>query len=363
MTSLCNTSFNLSRTTRNTIVAESVCEQNIALLEFPLIAKNNTARNLENKPVKGTSVYFGTGLVTPKAITQGLPFDFLGMLLTAEWVRRRTGARKIIHEISDTHGWITFPGDKKRISFLANEQREVLTELTEALGIADIYDCVLASEYRDSPIFKDIQNEVDALSSGDVPAYFRYQSAGNLYFARHRGVSCKIGWLVEDNNKRTGLDERAFNDSYDALGLDPLCFVYTWCGWNFDSRRSRVSPYTSILGEKRLMLNGVSPAVSELNHLIDGCDNGKISAKAMAHLEKIVRGYVALFGTGGYPVLSKLNLNGKCDLFPSERFDGPALARMIDSIRLHSFASANKWTGACMSRRIVNNYASSGVSL
>ena len=31
----------------------------------------------------GGSIYYGTGLTTPKAISEGLPFDMLGMMLTA----------------------------------------------------------------------------------------------------------------------------------------------------------------------------------------------------------------------------------------------------------------------------------------
>lgn len=286
-----NSSNNLNSSTGHACEADLIQAD---ILSCPLLAKNNTFYNLFSKPPQIGNIYFGTGLATPKEISQGLPFDFLGMLLTAEWMRQKTNGKKIIHEISDSHACIVH--DKKRITALANQQKEQATKLATSLGLGNIYSCVLASEYRHTTEFKDIQREIDKLSPTDTLPYVRYQSAGNLYFARYKNVSCKIGWLVDDNKTKGKLDERSFNAAYDALGLDPICFAYTWCGWTFDQQRSRVSPYTSIKGEKRIMLEGQSSAAFEIKKLLDQCSNKKISRLAIMHLARILTTYDNLFG-------------------------------------------------------------------
>jgi hypothetical protein len=271
----------------------------LGILDFPLVAAQNTARNLETKTIAGENVYFGTGVVTPKAISQGLPFDFYGMLLTAEWVRQKTGASGIIQEISDAHALENPLHDPAEVNRMAKRQKEQLTRLASALGIADHYRCVLASEYRPSGDFQKIQAEVDGLSSLDTPAYIRYQSAGNLYFARYEGVGSKVGWLLSDDEKPAGFDERTFNNAYDQLGLQPICFVYTWSGWNFDANRPRVSPYTSISGEKRLMLENREPVTDEFEKVAAECTNAKIRGAVFKHLARIVTAYDMTFGSSG----------------------------------------------------------------
>jgi|GEM_PF-5526914 len=271
------------------------------VLDFPLIAPKNTAKNLETKNVYGENIYFGTGVVSSKAISQGLPFDVFGMLLTAEWMRRKTNAQGIIHEISDIHALLRPEYDPKEIAALANGQKLQLTRIASALGLGDVYRCVLASEYRDQKIFKEVQNEVDCLCADNVLPYMRYQSAGNLYFARFEGVRCKVGWLIDDNNnnnnnKLKGLDERSFNDVYDELGVEPLCFAYTWSGWNFDPRRARVSPYTTVSGEKRLMLDSNEPVTRELLEYIVECSDKKVSRYVVMHLARIISAFDVLYG-------------------------------------------------------------------
>jgi hypothetical protein len=270
-----------------------------SILDFPLIAPHNTSKKLNPSKLTGGNIYFGTGLVTSDDLGVGIPFDFLGMLLTAEWTRRITGAPKIIHEISDIHAWENSAYDLEAIQNLAKLEKEQFIELATALGLEDVYSCIFASEYQHQGIFEDIQAEVNCLSARDTPSYMRRQSAGNLYFARHENVHYKIGWLTDDNEIPTGLDERIFNNTYDALNVQPLCFLYTWCGRNFDVRRPRVSPYTLVGSDKRLMLDSKNTAIEEIRNLMDGCPNKKISHHTVMHLARILTAYDMMFNSHG----------------------------------------------------------------
>lgn len=277
------------------------------LIQCPLIAPRTTLRGCCGMlPLKGGNVYFGTGVATTSKMSSGMPFDCLGMMLVAERVRQASASSYIIHEISDTHALTNDFCDPDVVSHMANMQREKYNAIAKSLGIKDAYFCILASEYRRKIDFRKIQEEVDALSPKEAPAYLRYQSAGNLYFARHFAATKKIGWLIDDDDKVMGYDERRFNESYAQLGLMPLNYIYTWSGWTFDTSRTRVSPYTYVDGEKRLKISSNKATGIELLEMITQCRNQKIINKVTSHLTRLVDEYDRICP---YNVYKKLNDN------------------------------------------------------
>ncbi|MFH1840860.1 MAG: hypothetical protein ABH807_01770, partial [Candidatus Shapirobacteria bacterium] len=59
--------------------------------------------DLKIKNLDQETIFFGTGLTTPKTITKGVPFDVLSMILGAELLKRQIKMKKVIHLIADTH--------------------------------------------------------------------------------------------------------------------------------------------------------------------------------------------------------------------------------------------------------------------
>lgn len=277
-------------------------ENTIAGLESPLIAPVNTRAALGRVQMKPeTNVYFGTGLATRSELSCGVPFDALQMLILAEQARRITGGAKIFHEISDNHVLETRSDvTAADVSVMADEQRETYRAAARYLGLDSVYECVRASEYQGSPAYAACLQEVENLAGADENAYVRLQSAGNVYFAREKGVGVKVGWLTDDTPEIKGADERWFNRFYDALEIAPLSFIYGFSGLTFDVNRTRVSPYTLTRGERRLRMTpeGTGTTTQTLQDFIGACGNTKITRRVLAHYAKLVAGIDQLTGAG-----------------------------------------------------------------
>ena len=70
---------------------------------------------------RGGSIYYGTGLTTPKAPSIGLPFDVLILVLVAERMRTLLGLTEIHHHIADTHALTNSFCTKEQVDAMAQE--------------------------------------------------------------------------------------------------------------------------------------------------------------------------------------------------------------------------------------------------
>jgi hypothetical protein len=269
---------------------------------FALVAPTSTAAGMAScgqnrrSTEGGTNLYFGTGLSTTKAITRGLPFDFLGMVVGAEFTRRKLGLGKTIHEISDTHAIANGFASAADITCLANNQRALVGKMVKSLKLEGVYECVLASEYQSTSEYQKILAGVKTRRP-DEAHYFQYQWAGMDWLASQRNVRVKVGWLTDDTPNPRGFDERRFDRGYDDLSLTPLNYVYLKCGRNVSSTRTRVSPYTSVEGEDRIMLARGEDAFSYFEKWLRPQPLTKDTRQTITHLANIVDGFEKLFGT------------------------------------------------------------------
>jgi hypothetical protein len=316
-------------------------QNNSSLINFPLIAPFNSINGFYAQNPYGRAVYFGTGVVTPTAISQGLPFDYWGLLLTAEWMRRRTGATEIIQEISDTHALKNSTQDPTQIKAMVAWQKAMIETCARTLGLP--YRCVLASDYQSCDAFERAAEDIERQAPSDMLPYVRDQSAGNLYMRREEGVRCKVGWLTDDDENSPKFDERRFNREYNELGLDPLCFIYTWSGWCFDSKgNARVSPYTLQAGERRLTFQKSGDTLSQLQEYRNQCSNEKIVQSCFVQMARILTAYEQIYGAAWKKSFWTHNSRGpndcvelkKIESWMSARYlDVPAMAAAIDCLR------------------------------
>ncbi len=240
----------------------------------PLFAMNNTRVGMDDSVFDSkrgpANLYFGTGLTSRAEISAGLPFDFLGMMLPAELLRRKLGLGKVIQEISDTHAYLVNQNvDPRVVSEKARTQKALIDRIAKRLGMQDTYEVVCASSYQTTQEYQAITKELREVVAGTKDAglspqfsaeigenpYFRMQWAGMAYLRRQQNVQVKLSWLIEDDSKIKGYDERAFDRGFLSLGRDSMSFAYVYSGLTFDSASNfRVIPYTAKSGEQRLML-------------------------------------------------------------------------------------------------------------
>ena len=243
----------------------------------------------------GGSIYYGTGLTTPKEISVGLPFDVLGMMLTAEKLRQAGGFDNIYHHIADTHAktndWISPEAVDER----ASQVTAVLDTVKENLGLENFFP-ILSSSFDGTQEYGEL---VDSFSGSEEHEYVRREMADMEWYRTHYGVKIKLGWIIQAKETEMGFDERRFDREYLSFKGPVMSFVYTKPGRTFDPSRPKVSPYIKIEDEGRLMLSPDEDVRQTFESGIERANGDKHLAGARKHLESIVRLYESLYESFG----------------------------------------------------------------
>lgn len=246
--------------------------------------------NEESFAGEGGSLYYGTGLTTPRAISEGLPFDVLGMMLTAEKLRRTAGLDTVYHHIADTHAktndWIS----AQSVDEIAARTIAVLEAVSKGLGL-DSFQFVLSSMFDSSDEYRDL---VASFGGSSEHEYVRREMADMEWYRSKADVRMKLGWIIQAKETDMGFDERRFDREYLRFHPGKMSFVYTKPGRTFDTSRPKASPYISIAGEKRLLLN----ADTDVRQVFEDLNDPSLGG-AKKHIESIVRLYESLYGSLG----------------------------------------------------------------
>mgnify|MGYP000092700248 CR=1 FL=1 len=270
----------------NLVLNEALIEQKPTLEATSLTA-------IDSSP-KG-SIYYGTGLTTPRAIAVGLPFDVLGMVLVAERVRRTLDLKGIYHHIADTHAktneWI----DPQEVDRRAKTVRETLLRVADNLQLKGFH-VVLSSEFDQSSEYESLVQHFKERSQ-EHEYVIREMSDMEWYRTRH-GMCVKMGWIIQATEAPVGFDERLFDREYQRIEGDRLSFVYTKPGRTLDLSRPKASPYIQIEGENRLLLQRGENVAQKLEDAAQRTGDPHLGG-ARKHIESIVRAYERLFGSFG----------------------------------------------------------------
>lgn len=274
--------------------------RNEALIEAdPSMAFFNP-NSINERP--GGSIYYGTGLTTPTAISEGLPFDMLGMVLTAERIRRAGEFEHVYHHIADTHAktndWI----DPAAVDVIADKTVATLERVKHNLGLAD-FQFIRASSFDTTPEYEALVRSFDSSSEHE---YVRREMADMEWYRKQGDVRIKMGWIIQANEAEVGFDERRFDREYLRFHPGEMSFIYTKPGRTFDTSRPKASPYISVANEKRLLL---SPDTNVHEVFADVNDPNLGGAKK--HLQNIVRAYEGLYGSLGKITKAGLTLEDK----------------------------------------------------
>lgn len=255
--------------------------------------------NLDSR--SGGGIYYGTGLTTPRAIGVGLPFDVLGMILTAEELRRAGKFSSIYHHIADTHAktndWI----DPEQVDRRAGEVRQTLEKLAGNLKLEGFY-VTLSSDFDMSKEYREILSSFDESPEHE---YVRREMADMEWYRQRHGVELKLGWIIQAKETGLGFDERLFDREYLRLRGEQLSFVYAKAGRTFDKGRPKASPYIQIEGERRIVIDSKEDVEAKIAEAVSASGDPTLGG-ATKHLQSIVRSYEKLYGN-----LGDLTLNQK----------------------------------------------------
>lgn len=251
---------------------------------------------------EGGSIYYGTGLTTPREISVGLPFDVLGMMLIAEKLRQAGEFDEVYHHIADTHAktndWIS----PKAVDERARLTIETLEQAKHNLHL-DHFHPVLSSSFDTTPEYAAM---VESFSASEEHEYVRREMADMEWYRTMHGVKLKLGWIIQAKETDMGFDERRFDREYLRFKGRVMSFIYTKPGRTFNPSRPKASPYIKIEDEGRLLLSPDEVVTDTLEKAVDAANGDKHLGGARKHLESIVRLYESLYGN-----LGKISLEEK----------------------------------------------------
>lgn len=199
---------------------------------------------------KGGALYFGTGLTTAKAISVGVPFDVLGMLLVADKIRRELGLSMVIQLVADTHAKSNLFTNPDEVDAMAELMKNVSARVASLIGLSGAYTLLKSSDFDQKSDYREILGGVIS----DDHEYVRREWSDIEYLRRAYGLVIKLSWVIDPKAKRVGFDERLYDLRFrDVIGQS-MSFVYVNPGRTLDPNRIKASPYISIAGENRILL-------------------------------------------------------------------------------------------------------------
>ncbi len=129
------------------------------------------------------NIFLGIGVASPVKLSQGIPFDSLGFILSAEFVKRQITGSRVFLLIADQHAWLADGFDKNQALNISRLQFEVFNKVIKRFQLQN-WQILTASK-----IFpKATPASYEQLEVRDV-----------MHFVKHHQVGVKIGWRVQAN--------------------------------------------------------------------------------------------------------------------------------------------------------------------
>lgn len=229
-----------------------------------------------HKISEGGSLFFGLGLMTSQKLGTELPFDILGMCFSSELIRQKLNLESAIILLADTHAKSNHLFTSEDIDKLAIKTERQILKIIHNFALKN-FQLLRASTREPNLEFQKIFNDLPPMAN----EYLKLEVVDCLWLKKKHNLQTKVGWTMAKTNKIEGNDERFFDSTIKEF-IPELSFVHLEPGCTFDSRRPRVSPYISIAGENRLLLNH-DQKVTDLG-------------QCRAHIAKIIRCIEILWG-------------------------------------------------------------------
>ncbi len=231
---------------------------------------------LTKDEIKDSTLYFGTGLASVNEPSSGFGVEFLNTVLTALWLQRQLGFKKVIHEIS-TVGYNIDEETRKR---LIAQENFIVENLIRNLHLEGKYQLNFSHNYHNSDEFNDIKRHVDEKLSefsknpnfDEIGNYTALQLTGMKYLYDKEGTRIKLGWITDKKSPMESVDKEEVTELINKGHLneyyfdhmyryvfpnDKYSFLYTPCAIDLGNG-NRTVPYTVTPSQTRPVLNGKS---------------------------------------------------------------------------------------------------------
>lgn len=267
----------------------TIDKQNIItfLKNEPLIIKDASVDRFDSDIITcESSIFAGIGLCTDQKITAGVPFDVLGIILTAEKLRRKLDMQRIILQIADTHAQSNNLLPTTEIENVARSTKLSIQRILNALELVHV------KLFLSSQINKTDFKEVEKIQTQNK--YLKSEVQDIEFFRKEFSTAIKLSWIIPGEQNR-GHDERFFDQKHQEVFSTPMNFIHLQPGFTFEKKHWRTSPYIHLVHENRILL-GRNEDVMERFSLAEKVWEDKALGGARNHLKDIVRTFESLFG-------------------------------------------------------------------
>lgn len=240
-----------------------------------------------SKKHKGKNIFFGAGLMTQTNLSEAVPFDMLGMLFIAELLRRLIKG-KVFILIADQHAITNNLFSEKQIQEKAQEMISIMTAIIHTFSLTK-FSIIQTTTLNSNEDIKKIYRSLPTISND----YLKHEIADAIWLNRFHNVNIKLGWAMSLGQTIEGHDERFFDTEIKQF-CPEISFIHTKPGRTANEKRQRVSPYISITGEDRLLLQKNENGVKKINLWRVEKQNAA-NKPLLRHLSQIIRLHDQLF--------------------------------------------------------------------
>ena len=231
------------------------------------------------------SIFFGVGLCTDKKPAIAIPFDILSFFLIAERLKQFFGLSEVIILIADSHARTNSFMSEELIINLTDRTKQLCNKIIHTLHLVN-FRIIVHSTISSNPSFQNILTSLPAMDN----QYLRHELADILWLKEHHNLGIKLGWTIDSSPEPSGHDERFFDTELKKHIAIPVAFLHTKSGRTFDKHRQKVSPYISIDGETRLLLDPHENALEKFARALCGWNDPHFGGTTK-HIATIARAF------------------------------------------------------------------------
>jgi hypothetical protein len=256
--------------------------------ELLLTSKSDEQWLLWAKENKHKNIFFGIGLMTSSSISEAVPFDVLAIFFLAELIRKIVDAEKVFVLVADQHAITNKLISLEKIQKVTKDTLSTLDSIIAGFNL-NHFEVIQTTPLNFDERIKKIYRSLPDISND----YLKHEIADTLWLNQHHNVGIKLGWAMSTEQTVQGHDERFF-DAQIAQFSSAVSFLHAKPGRTGNPERQRVSPYVSIAGEERLLLQKGEDAISKIKHWRE--DQGNVAIKPLLrHISQVIRLHDRLF--------------------------------------------------------------------
>lgn len=243
------------------------------------------------------NIFIGVGIAVFDKFSTAIPFDIIGFMLSAEFIKRQIPNSHVFLLIADQHAWLANNLSKIKARKVSNLMFNVVSKIIKSLELEG-WTIFMASN-----LFPDEKSmSYEKLEIRDINHFFHNHQAG-----------VKIGWKFNTGSTAHKTDEQYFDAKLNKISLNS---VFVRPAETFNSEKPQESPYICTDQNFRIVLSVNEHVVEKIAKINEIIDKNRFQA-VQNHLRRITILFEMLLGD--FP--SKTHLEKKVEMILDKIFN------------------------------------------